>query len=106
MQMLNSGDRDCRRLQTGKDLFEKSRTGTAFGMESPHQKSFCVLEFAKLNSAIMVQRSFRRKFNLLLTTFDAGSSNSKIKEVFVRGKVPDGPCIAEPRPKHSRDRSG
>ena len=34
------------------------------GMASPQQKTFCVLEFAKTNSVVMVQRAFRRRFDI------------------------------------------
>lgn len=57
MQVLNSGDRSCRWPQT------VSR-GQLLVMASPQQKSFCVLEFARSESAITVQRSFRRKFKV------------------------------------------
>ncbi|PNF40249.1 hypothetical protein B7P43_G07078 [Cryptotermes secundus] len=33
-------------------------------MASPQQKAFCVLEFAKTNSVVTVQRAFRRRFGI------------------------------------------
>ena len=34
------------------------------GMASPQQKAFCVLEFAKTNSVVTVQRAFWRRFDI------------------------------------------
>ena len=34
------------------------------GMASPQQKAFCVLEVAKTNSVVTVQRAFRRRFDV------------------------------------------
>ncbi|CAI6369703.1 unnamed protein product [Macrosiphum euphorbiae] len=49
-------------------------------MATPQQKAFCVLRFNKCESAITVQRDFRRTYGtelLLLKAFDVGTKLSK-----------------------------
>ena len=62
------------------------------GMASPQQKAFCVLEFAKTNSVVMVQRAFEGDSTLirpLLRTFDGGFDSFKRVGVCVKEKVQD-----------------
>lgn len=59
MQVLNSGDKSCRRPQT----IHVSR-GQLGVMRSPQQKLFCVLEVATSESTITIESSFTRKFKV------------------------------------------
>lgn len=61
-------------------------------MATPEHKAFRVLQFAKSESAISVQRAFHLKFNCdphVAKTSANGIGNSKRLDVFVKGKARD-----------------
>jgi hypothetical protein len=57
-------------------------------MATLKQKAFCMLQFAKHESVVSVQRVFRRQFQSDVLSAK-GSSIFKQRGVFVKGKVQD-----------------
>jgi hypothetical protein len=61
-------------------------------MATPEQKAFCVLQLAKHESVVSVQRAFRRQFESdfqMPIALSFGISSFRQRGAFVRGKVQD-----------------
>ena len=81
------------RMRNPTPLFSLGLCRNKAIMATPEQKAFCVLQFVKHESAVSVQRAFRRQFNSdphLPTALDAGISSLRQRAAFVKEKVQDG----------------